>query len=115
MLKKAAALFLVCASTGAWIGCGSTTSHFVYAAVPAANQVAVYREDPNSGVLTAITGSPFAAGTAPQSVVIHPSKKFLYVANSGENDISLFTIASKGELTEVTPRVPAGSTPTLLT
>jgi 6-phosphogluconolactonase (cycloisomerase 2 family) len=114
MLKKAAALFLVCASTGAWVGCGSTSSHFVYAALPGTNQVVAYRQDPNSGVLTPLSGSPFTAGTAAQSLLIHPSKKFLYVANSGENDISLFDISSNGTLTEVTPRTPAGSTPALL-
>jgi 6-phosphogluconolactonase (cycloisomerase 2 family) len=114
MLKKAAALFCLCASTGVWTGCGSTTSHFVYAAIPAANQVAAYREDPNSGVLTVISGSPFTAATAAQSLAIHPSKKFLYVANSGDNNISLFTISSKGALAEVTPRTPAGMTPVLL-
>jgi 6-phosphogluconolactonase len=43
--------------------------------------------------------------------VIHPSGKFLYVANPGqlENDISLFDIASNGSLTEITPRTPVGS------
>lgn len=114
MLKKAAALFLVGASTGAWMGCGSTSSHFVFAALPGTNQVVAYREDPNSGVLTAISGSPFTAGTAAQFVIIHPSKKYLYVANSGENDISLFDISSNGALTEVTPRTPTGATPALL-
>jgi 6-phosphogluconolactonase len=76
--------------------------------------VVAYREDPNSGVLTVISGSPFTAGTAAQSVIIHPSKKFLYVANSGENDISLFTISGNGSLTEVTPRTLTGATPALL-
>ena len=115
MLKKAAALLFVCASTLGWIGCGSTVSHYVYAAIPSSNQVAAYREDPNSGVLTAVAGSPFAAGLGAHSVALHPSKKYLYVANSGESDISLFTIGSKGELTEVTPRPAAGTVPMLLT
>jgi 6-phosphogluconolactonase len=114
MHRKAAAAFLVCTNIATWIGCGSTSSHFVYATIPAANQVQVYREDPNSGVLTALSGSPFAAGSAAQSLVVHPSKKFLYVANSGENDVSLFTISSTGSLTEVTPRPTVGTTPILL-
>src|SRR5438270_10349258 len=114
MLKKAAAAVFVCVSIATWIACGSTSSHFVYATIPAANQVQVYREDPNSGVLTALPGSPFAAGPAAQSLVVHPSKKFLYVANAGENDISLFTISSTNALTEVTPRPAAGITPVLL-
>jgi len=108
MLKKAAALFLVCASVVTWIACGSTSSHYVYAAIPQANQVIAYREDPNSGVLTPLPASPFTAGLGVQALALHPSKKFLYVANSGENTISLFTIASSRALTEVTPRGAAG-------
>jgi 6-phosphogluconolactonase (cycloisomerase 2 family) len=113
MLRKAAALLFVSASIAIGVSCGTTQSHFVYATVPAANQIIAYREDPNSGVLTGVSGSPFPTGSAPQSVVVHPSKTFLYVANSGDNDLSLYTIASGG-LTEVTPRTPTGTTPSLL-
>jgi 6-phosphogluconolactonase len=114
MLKKAAALFLVCASLAIGVSCGSTSSHFLYAAIPASNQIVVYREDPNSGVLTQLVGSPVAAGQAVQSIVIHPSGKFLYAANSGEGDVSLFDISTAGTLSEVTPRIPVGAAPTLL-
>lgn len=114
MLKKAAALFLVCASTVIGISCGSTSSHFLYAAIPGSNQIAAYREDPNSGILTQLTGSPISAGQAVQSIVIHPSKKFLYAANSGEGDVSLYTISTVGVLTEVTPRTVVGTAPALL-
>ena len=96
MLKKAAALLLVCASMAIWVSCGSTSSRYLYAAIPASNQIVAYREDPNSGVLTQLVGSPISAGQAVQSLVIHPSKKFLYAANSGEGDVSLFTISSRG-------------------
>jgi len=117
MLKRAAALFLIGTSLATWMSCGSTVSRFVYAAVPGANQIFAYREDPNSGILTALTTSPTAAGPAVEAVAVHPSKKFLYAANSAEADISLFTIASSGTITEVTPRTQVGSnatTPTLL-
>ncbi len=114
MLKRAAALFLIGASIAMWVGCGTTTSRYLYAAIPAGNQIVAYREDPNSGVLTALAGSPITAGPAVESIVIHPSKKFLYAANSGESDVSLFTISSTGALTEVTPRTVVGTAPTLL-
>lgn len=114
MLKKAAALLLVWAAIATWVGCGKTSNRFLYAAVPGANELFAYREDPNSGILTALSGSPITAGTGVQSVAIHPSNKFLYAANSGSSDISLFTIASSGALTEVTPRTLAGVAPTLL-
>lgn len=118
MLQKALGLMLALASVAVSIGC-SNTSHYLFAAIPATNQVAVYRDDPNAGVLTQISESPYAAGDGAQSLVLHPSGKFLYVANPGqnENDISLFTIASNGTLTEVFPRAsvaPLGSLPQLL-
>ncbi|HEY6768357.1 MAG TPA: beta-propeller fold lactonase family protein [Candidatus Sulfotelmatobacter sp.] len=114
MLKKVAGLILIAICTTLGLGCKGSESHYVYAALPSSNQIGIYREDPNSGVLTQLADSPFAAGNAPQSVAVHPSKKFLYVANSGENTISLFNIASNGEITEVTPRTPAGSSPGIL-
>jgi 6-phosphogluconolactonase len=114
MLKKAAALFLVCVSIATWVGCGSTSSHYLYAAIPGSNEIVVYREDPNSGVLTQLTGSPVTAGQAVQALAIHPSGKYLYTANSGEGDVSLYTISSAGALTEVTPRTVVGVGPTLL-
>jgi 6-phosphogluconolactonase len=118
MFQKALGLLFVLASTALCIGC-SSTSHYLFAALPATNQVAVYREDPTAGVLTQISGSPFAVGDGAQSLVLHPSGKFLYVANPGqnENDISLFTIASNGTLSEIFPRIsvaPLGSLPQLL-
>jgi 6-phosphogluconolactonase (cycloisomerase 2 family) len=122
MLQKALVLFCVLAGIAGCVSCSSTSSHYVYATVPAANQVVIYREDPNSGILTQLLGSPYSVGEGARSLVLHPSGKFMYVANPGqggtaENDISLFSIASNGGLTEVTPRTPLGtatSTPQLL-
>ncbi len=118
MLQKALGLVLAVGGIAACIGC-STTNHFLFATVPNANEVAVYREDPNAGVLTQISGSPYSVGDGANSLVLHPNGKFLYVANPGqdEDDISLFTIASNGVLTEVFPRTtvsPFGSEPELL-
>ncbi len=117
MLKKAAALLLVCASMGAWLGCGKTSSRYLYAAIPSGaggGQIVAYREDPNAGVLTQLAGSPISAGQAVESLAMHPTGKFLYAANSGSNNISLYTISSTGGLTEVTPRTVAGTSPTIL-
>ncbi len=122
MLQKALVLFCVLAGIAGCVSCSSTSSHYVYATIPAANQVVVYREDPNSGVLTQLSGSPYSVGEGARSLVLSPSGKFMYVANPGqggtaENDISLFSIANNGGLTEVTPRTPLGtasSTPQLL-
>jgi 6-phosphogluconolactonase len=115
MLKKATALLVVGLSAATWTGCGTTSSHYVFATIPATNQVVVFREDPNSGVLTALANSPFAAGIAPEAVLLHPSGKYLYVANSGEGNISLFSIApSTGILTEISRTNTGGTTPLLM-
>ena len=119
MRKKAATLLLVCGSIAIAVGCSTTTSsHFLYAAIPASSEIVAYREDPNSGILTQLSVSPILAGPGVESIAIHPSKKFLYAANSGatpQGNISLYTISSTGTLTEITPRTNVGSVPTILT
>jgi 6-phosphogluconolactonase (cycloisomerase 2 family) len=114
MLKKAAALFLVGASLATWVGCGSTSSRYLYASIPVSNEIVAFREDPNSGVLTQLVGSPITAGQAVQALALHPSKKYLYAANSGEDTVSLFTISSTGVLQEQLPRTSTGTGPNLL-
>jgi 6-phosphogluconolactonase len=115
MLKKAAAVFLIFASTVICVGCLiGTSSHILYASLPQSAQIVEYREDPDSGILTQLATSPVTAGTGVQSLAVHPSRKFLYAANAGENDISLFTISLYGQLVEMPPRTVTGTSPTLL-
>jgi len=117
MLKKATALLVVGLSAATWISCGSTSSHYVFTTLPSTDQIAVFREDPNSGTLTPLLNSPFDTGQAPEAILLHPSGKYLYVANSADDDISLFSIApSTGIITEVS-RTPLGTnalTPVLM-
>jgi 6-phosphogluconolactonase len=112
MLKRAAALLLVCASVAVWVSCASTSNRYLYAAIPTSNEIVVYREDPASGGLVQLVGSPVTAGPSVQSLAMHPSGKFLYAANAGQNNVSLFTITS-GALQESGTRMPAGTAPTL--
>jgi 6-phosphogluconolactonase len=119
MLKKAAALIVLGVSLAGCLSCGKTATNFVYAAIPTVNQIAIYREDPNSGILTQLVNTPIAAGPGVQALVVHPSNKFLYAANSAEGDISQFVIAANGTLTEQTPRTAVSNgtqatTPTML-
>ncbi|MGD0988907.1 MAG: beta-propeller fold lactonase family protein [Candidatus Sulfotelmatobacter sp.] len=116
MLQKLAVVVLVVASFACVLSCGKTGNHFLYATIPATNQIAVFREDPYSGVLTQLSESPYNVGSGPQSAALHPSGKYLYVSNAGqgENDISLFDINSDGTITEVTPRTATGTLPFLL-
>ncbi len=114
MLKKAAALLLVCASTAIWVSCGAVSSNYLYMTIPGSNEIVIYREDPNSGILTQLAGSPITAGSAVESLVIHPNKKLMFAANTGESDVSMFTIAASGAITEITPRTVVGTAPTIL-
>jgi DNA-binding beta-propeller fold protein YncE len=43
--------------------------------------VSAYVIDPQSGALTPVAGSPFAAGASPTGVAITPDGKFAYVTN----------------------------------
>jgi hypothetical protein len=47
------------------IGCSSTPSHVAYVGLPLSNAVGAYRINDDSGALTKIFDSPFAAGTSP--------------------------------------------------
>jgi DNA-binding beta-propeller fold protein YncE len=49
------------------------------------------------GALTPIAGSPFPAGSKPDSVVVDSKARFLYVANGGgSNNISAFGLPHSG-------------------
>jgi 6-phosphogluconolactonase (cycloisomerase 2 family) len=97
------------------LGCGSSSTHTAYVSLPNSNAVAAYRINNRSAAFTTILGSPYPAGNSPASVRVHPSNKFVYVANQSENDVSLFTIDSAiGSLQEVLPRTATGLTPASL-
>jgi len=116
MLQKALVLVFVFVSIAGFISCGTTGNHYIYGTIPAASQLVVFREDPYAGVLTQLEESPYTVGNGAQSVVIHPSGKYLYVANpgQGENDVSLFDINGDGTVSEVTPRTGVGTLPYIL-
>jgi 6-phosphogluconolactonase len=116
MLRRALVLVIVIGAVAGFVSCGKNGSHYIYATIPAASQLAVFREDPYAGELTQLDESPYQVGNGAQAIVVHPSGKYLYVANAGqgENDISLFDVNSDGTVSEVTPRTAAGSLPYLM-
>jgi len=91
---------------------GGRGQQTAYVVTPFTASVAAYHVDNNTGAFSQILGSPYGVGISPSSILLHPSGKYAYVANAGENDISLFKIATAGALTEVTPRTPTGMNPT---
>ena len=85
-----------------------TNAAFLYSANQGSNNVSAFKIA--SGVLTEITGSPYAVITtgsvgtpAPQFLTVDVSNTFLYVANTGSSSISAFAIKSAdGTLTLLT-------------
>jgi len=93
--------------------------NFVLAANQGSNNVAVFSLDATTDVLTPVPGSPFASGLNPGPLAIAPpllagisaSGKFVFVANTGDNSLSAYSIDSTGTLTPVTGSpIPLGST-----
>ncbi len=79
----------------------SSQAQFAYVANGGgSNNVSAYSIGEN-GALTAIPGSPFAAGNLPSSVVVDPSARFAYVVNEGGNNVSAYTIDKNGALTPI--------------
>ena len=65
---------------------------FAYVANQSSNDVSAYSINATTGALTAVPGSPFAAGSGPNSVTVDPTGKFAYATNAASNDISVYTI-----------------------
>jgi 6-phosphogluconolactonase len=88
------------------IGTSGSSSLFVYAAnsSSASDNVFGFSLDDVSGALTAISGSPFSAGTDPQWIALTPGGEFAFVTNFGSSSISQYTVdTSTGALTANTP------------
>jgi 6-phosphogluconolactonase len=55
----------------------------------------------STGTLTAISGSPFGAGTLPEQIVEDSTDTYIAVACAGGNpDLEVYTIGTGGALTE---------------
>lgn len=117
MLIRATLAILILAMLlplAACFGIGSGGSQTAYVTTPLNSGVIAFTISNNTGTFSQILGSPYPTGISPTAVYVHPSGKFAYISNAGEADISLFTIDSRGALTEVKPRTPTGSNPASL-
>ena len=72
------------------------SNNFLY--VARTTGLAVYSLS-SAGTPTLVTGSPFATGSAPRSVLLSSTGNYLYVANQTDGTISGFGIGSTGALT----------------
>jgi 6-phosphogluconolactonase len=64
-----------------------------------------------NGALSA-NGDSVGTGAAPSAIAITPSISALFVANSGANSVSAYTVSSFGGLTEASGTTPTGTKPT---
>jgi 6-phosphogluconolactonase (cycloisomerase 2 family) len=86
---------------------------FLYAAAsgsnngsPATGSVSAYAIDSGTGALTAVTGSPFTAGSNTNSVALNPAGTFLYASNYTDSTVSAYTINSSTGVLTVVPGSP---------
>jgi 6-phosphogluconolactonase len=55
-----------------------------------------------NNAFTEITGSPFASGAQPRSIILDGTGTHLYTANAADNTISGYTVGATGALTAIT-------------
>jgi 6-phosphogluconolactonase len=109
MRSRGRALSIALASGDAKI---TYSPKFVYECNGTSNDIWGYRATGATGSLQSL-GSPFKTGASPQVVVSDLSGTFIFTANAGSNDVSVFTInAQTGALVSAPGSpYPAGSQP----
>ncbi len=67
----------------------------------------------SSGVLTALTGSPFAAGVQPSAIASDSSSTYVYVTDYASGNVRGYAVSANGALTALSGSpFPAGDQPT---
>jgi 6-phosphogluconolactonase len=103
--------------SGFFVSCGSSShsssapNHSAYVTLPASGSVALLHINGATGAITMGAQTPQTQGTTPKGLALLPSKKFLYVANSFADTISIFNVGSDGSLTLSGTPTPAGQGP----
>ena len=102
--------------SGLSVSCGSpssstsTASHNAYITLQAGGVQLLYLNN-STGAISLGPQTVPVSGTSPTGLALDHSKKFLFVANSGQNTISVFNIGSDGTLTLGGTPTPAGVGP----
>jgi 6-phosphogluconolactonase (cycloisomerase 2 family) len=89
-------------------------SRFVYVPLSNTDQVAVYSVNQSTGVLTAVSGSPFNTGDYPFHAKTDMTGNLLFVTNYNDETLSVFTVAASGSLTAVGSAIPLSGFPHLM-
>jgi 6-phosphogluconolactonase (cycloisomerase 2 family) len=80
------------------------SGQFAYVPNAGSNNVSAYAINGTTGALTAVAGSPFAAGSDPTVIYFASAvgEEFAYVANAGSNNVSAYAVnTTTGALTAV--------------
>ncbi len=104
---------MVVALAGLCLSCGSgytrsAPNHNAYVTLPQRGSVLQLNIDGATGVITIGAETPQVENSSPAGLALLSSKKFLYVANSHANTISIFSVGSDGTLTLSGTPIPAG-------
>jgi 6-phosphogluconolactonase (cycloisomerase 2 family) len=114
-------LLLILALAAAGCGGSSRSSNapiaFLYAIGPGANSIQGFGAS-STGALSGLSVPSFATSPIPVAITLHPSKNFVYVANSTSNVVSGFSLNhTSGVLTPVGTAIsptPVGKNPVAL-
>lgn len=100
---------------GFFLSCGGSNSrspvdpdHNAYVTLPQTGSVLLLHINGTTGSITMGPQTPAVQDATPTGLALLPSKKFLYVANSFANTISIFQVASDGTLALTATPIPAG-------
>lgn len=91
-------------------GSSSSSTGALFVATQGDSSVSSFSIDLSTGLLTA-NGGEVATGSVPSAMLLAPSGTALFVANSGTNNISSYTVKSDGTLAAAGGTQPAGTTP----
>jgi hypothetical protein len=99
------------------VGMVVAQEQFLYAGFGSAGALYAWSIDPTTGGLTAISGSPYTApflsdyglGVGQANMITNPAGTLLFISDTLQNEIYVYTIGSGGVLTLVTGSPFAGS------
>ena len=84
------------------VTCTTNPPRFAYVANQGSNNISAYSIDAATGTMTALPGSPFAAGNLPVAIAVDLTGHFAYVVNQKDATLSAFLIdRTSGALSEV--------------
>jgi 6-phosphogluconolactonase len=104
-------LLLCMAACSGYHTANTSGTGILYVTAQANTTVSAYTVTQSSGALST-NGNSIGTGSVPSAMVMSPSANALFVANSGANSISSYTINSGGALTAASTNTPTGKTPT---